>query len=69
MADPVYVDSFYARTLADHRCWPALAGDAEADACVVGGGLAGLNLALELAERGRRVVVVEAQRVGWGASG
>ncbi|BBK44306.1 oxidoreductase [Allostella vacuolata] len=64
-----YVDSFYARTRADDRRWPALSGTVEADTCIVGGGLAGLNLALELAGRGRRVVLLEAQRVGWGASG
>ena len=69
MTDPQYVDSFYARTRADDRRWPALSGTVEADTCIVGGGLAGLNLALELAGRGRRVVVLEAQRVGWGASG
>ncbi|MCC7272983.1 MAG: FAD-binding oxidoreductase [Alphaproteobacteria bacterium] len=64
-----YVDSFYARTRRDDTRWPALAGTVEADACIIGGGLAGLNLALELAERGRRVALVEAHRVGWGASG
>jgi gamma-glutamylputrescine oxidase len=69
MTDPDYVDSFYSRTRADDRRWPALSGTVEADTCIVGGGLAGLNLALELAGRGRRVVVLEAQRVGWGASG
>ena len=39
------------------------------DVCVVGGGLAGLTTALELARRRRSVLLVEAQRVGWGASG
>lgn len=69
MTDTAYVDSFYARTRADDRRWPALSGVVRADTCIVGGGLAGLNLALELAERGRRVVLLEARRVGWGASG
>ena len=40
-----------------------------ASATVVGGGLAGLSAALELAERGYSVVLLEAQRLGWGASG
>jgi gamma-glutamylputrescine oxidase len=40
-----------------------------ADACVIGGGYAGLSAALELAQRGFSVVLVEAQRIGWGASG
>ena len=62
-------DSFYeasAHPRADH---PALRGSTEADVCIVGGGLAGLSAALELAQHGLRVVVLEAQRVGWGASG
>ncbi len=40
-----------------------------ADVCVVGGGYAGVSAALELAGRGYSVVLLEAQRIGWGASG
>ncbi|WP_374446791.1 NAD(P)/FAD-dependent oxidoreductase [Stella sp.] len=69
MSDTDYVDSFYARTRADDRRWSTLSGIVRTDTCIVGGGLAGLNLALELAERGRGVVLLEARRVGWGASG
>lgn len=64
-----YVDSWYARTLADATAFPTLEGEQEADVCVVGGGLAGLTAARELARSGKRVVVLEAERVGWGASG
>jgi len=64
-----YVDSYYRRNLADHGTWPVLEGETEAEVCVIGGGLAGLNTALGLAERGRSVVLLEANRVGWGASG
>jgi gamma-glutamylputrescine oxidase len=64
-----YVDSHYARTLADAARWPALAGDVAAETCVIGGGLAGLATAHALAARGRDVVLLEANRVGWGASG
>ena len=39
------------------------------DVCVVGGGYAGLSCALHLAKSGKSVAVVEAERVGWGASG
>lgn len=48
---------------------PALAGSVEADVCVVGGGIAGCSTALHLAERGYRVVLLEAGRIGSGASG
>ena len=46
-----------------------LAERVAADVCVVGGGYSGLSAALELAGRGYSVVLLEAQRVGWGASG
>ena len=46
-----------------------LIGEVRADICVIGAGFAGLSAALHLAERGARVVVLEANRVGWGASG
>jgi gamma-glutamylputrescine oxidase len=41
----------------------------DADVCVVGGGIAGCSTALDLAERGYRVVLLEGHRIGWGASG
>ena len=40
-----------------------------ADVCVVGGGFSGLNTAIELARRGFSVVLLEAHKIGWGASG
>ncbi|MDR2214393.1 MAG: FAD-binding oxidoreductase [Nevskiaceae bacterium] len=46
-----------------------LQGDADCDVGIVGGGLAGISAALHLAQRGYRVTVLEAQRIGWGASG
>ncbi|KAJ9457541.1 putative oxidoreductase OrdL [Diplonema papillatum] len=48
---------------------PRLTGRTVADVAVVGGGLAGLHTALKLAEKGKRVVVLEREKVGWGASG
>jgi len=50
-----------------HR--PALEGDHETDVVVVGAGYTGLVTAIELADRGYRVTVLEGARVGWGASG
>lgn len=64
-----HTSSYYAATARDYPAFPALAGDAEADVVVIGGGFTGLNSAIELADRGLRVIVLEANRVGWGASG
>lgn len=46
-----------------------LRGRVRTDVCVIGGGFTGLSCALELAQSGREVVLLEAQQVGWGASG
>ena len=48
---------------------PALDGDLSADVCVIGGGFTGVNTAIELAQRGLSVILLEARRIGWGASG
>lgn len=48
---------------------PAARDDLQADVAVIGGGFTGISAALHLAERGAQVVVLEAERVGWGASG
>lgn len=64
-----YIDCHYARTATPTPPRPPLAGEIEVETCVVGGGLAGLSTALSLAERGRSVALIEARRIGWGASG
>lgn len=64
-----YPASYYATTAALLAPFPALRGEVRADVCVVGGGYTGLSAALHLAERGFRVVLVEAHRLGFGASG
>ena len=64
-----YPPSFYAATRAEFAPLPPLAGKVRADVCVIGAGYTGLSAALHLAQRGYRVVVLEAHRVGFGASG
>lgn len=61
--------SYYEASVTRSSPHPPLAERMRADVCVVGGGYAGLSAALELAARGYSVVVLEAQRIGWGASG
>lgn len=61
--------SWYAATATPIDRFPALKGSAQADVCVIGAGYTGLSAALHLAERGLSVVVLEAHRVGFGASG
>ena len=64
-----HVKSYYAATANDHTRYPRLEGAVKADVCVVGGGFSGVATALSLAERGYSVVLLEANRIGWGASG
>jgi len=66
---PSYIDTYYRRTLASGDGYPPAEGPIKAEICIVGGGLAGLTAALELARSGRSVALLEAQRVAWGASG
>ena len=64
-----YPASFYAATATPLAAFPPLQGATRADVCVVGGGYTGLSAALHLAQRGFDVVLLEAHRVGFGASG
>ena len=64
-----YPESWYAATATPLARFPTLKGTQKADVCVVGGGYTGLSAALHLAEAGRDVILIDAQRVGFGASG
>jgi gamma-glutamylputrescine oxidase len=64
-----YIDTYYSRTAATSDTYPPAAGRIQADVCIVGGGLAGLTAAEKLARSGRSAVLLEANRVAWGASG
>ncbi|MEO0424632.1 MAG: FAD-binding oxidoreductase, partial [Pseudomonadota bacterium] len=61
--------SYYNATILQESDYPELRGDLSADIAVIGGGFSGVNTALELAERGFKVVVVEANKIAWGATG
>lgn len=65
----VHAASWYAETAGPMPDHPPLTADAMADVCIIGAGYAGLSAALHLAEQGHDVVVLEANRIGWGASG
>ena len=64
-----HTGSYYAATANRVTNYAPLTGGQNADVCVIGAGFTGIATALTLAERGYNVHVVEANRVGWGASG
>jgi gamma-glutamylputrescine oxidase len=68
MPDPLN-DSYYLASAGDYQPRPALQGDTTADICIVGGGFSGLSAAVACAEAGLSVVLLEAEQVGFGASG
>ncbi len=62
-------NSYYAASANEQPQYTKLQGDIEVDVCVVGGGFAGLSSAIELADKGYKVAVLEANHIGFGASG
>jgi gamma-glutamylputrescine oxidase len=65
----VHTESYYAATTNNMQAFPRLEDSLEADVCIVGGGFTGLSSALHLAQSGLKVILLEAEKVGWGASG
>ena len=63
------INNYYTASRNDDTAYPELLGEHTADIVIVGAGSTGINTAVELAERGFDVALVEANRVGWGASG
>lgn len=61
--------SYYVATATPFAPAPRLEGEVAADVVIVGGGFTGLHAALSAAELGLSVVLLEAGRIGWGASG
>ena len=62
-------NSYYAATAPREQRFAPLRGNADCDVAIVGGGLAGLSAAIELADQGLSVVLLEARSIGYGASG
>ena len=64
-----YPNSYYHASCNRSVDLTPLDGSRRADVCIIGGGYTGLSSALHLAERGYDVVLMEARKPGWGASG
>ena len=69
MQNEPHVNSWYAASANQQLDFPALRGTVQTDVCVIGGGYTGLSTAIHLRQRGYSVTLLEARRVGWGASG
>ncbi|WP_300652241.1 FAD-binding oxidoreductase [Pseudomonas sp.] len=61
--------SYYSATLNQETDYPPLRGEVNVDVVIIGGGFTGVASAVELAERGLKVAIVEANKIGWGATG
>ena len=66
---PADANTFYHATTDPFSNFDALKGELQTDVCVVGGGLTGVSAALNLAKKGLSVALLEAQKIGCGASG
>ena len=64
-----HAPSYYPASANRQLSLPVLQGEEQADVCIIGGGFTGLNTAIELAQKGMSVVLLEAHQIGWGASG
>ncbi|KJZ10838.1 oxidoreductase [Marinomonas sp. S3726] len=64
-----YQASYYLDSANSKKDYASLVGDEDCDVCIIGGGFTGLSAALHLAEKGYSVILLEAHKVAWGASG
>ena len=64
-----YAPTWYTATMVPAPERGPLTFDLDVDVCVIGGGLAGLTTAREIARRGWSVAVLEGRRIAWNASG
>lgn len=63
------INNYYSASCNDHTTYPEIRGEHTADVVIIGAGSTGINTCVELAERGYDVLLLEANRIGWGASG
>ena len=61
--------SYYSATLNSETDYPTVQGTIQVDVAIIGGGFTGVATAVELAERGLKVAIIEANKIGWGATG
>jgi len=61
--------SYYSATLNNETAYPSLQGQVSVDVVIIGGGFTGVASAVELAEKGLKVAIVESHKIGWGATG
>ncbi|WP_025809610.1 NAD(P)/FAD-dependent oxidoreductase [Pseudomonas chlororaphis] len=61
--------SYYSATLNSETAYPTLQGQVSVDVVIIGGGFTGVASAVELAEKGLKVALVESHKIGWGATG
>jgi glycine/D-amino acid oxidase-like deaminating enzyme len=62
-------NSYYTATLNQETDYPTLQGRHQVDVVIIGGGFTGVATAVELAEQGLKVAIVESHKIGWGATG
>ncbi len=62
-------NSYYSATINQETDYPELEGDVRVDVAIIGGGFTGVATAVELAEKGLKVAIIEASKIGWGATG
>ncbi|MGC1330816.1 NAD(P)/FAD-dependent oxidoreductase [Pseudomonas sp.] len=63
------INSYYTATLNQDTDFPVLQGTHSVDVAIIGGGFTGVATAVELAEKGLKVAILDAHKIGWGASG